>query len=188
MPAISFRTTPFEVASWTIVLLPKSASAKLPSRGMTMVAGTINGSRFQTPLEPDGRGSHWFKIDEALRQTAGTDASVTVTVKIEPIKDWPEPVLPADVNSALTADKQAHDLWLDITPMARWDWLRWISSTGKSETRQRRINVALSKLKAGSRRPCCFNRTLCTEPSVSKNGALLVPTSSLSASGNDGVS
>lgn len=33
-----------------------------------------------------------------------------------------------------------------------------------------------AKLKAGTRRPCCFNRNLCTEPDVSKNGILIMTT------------
>ena len=47
-----------KIGSWTLLTLPKNASAKLPSRGMTMVEGTINGFRFQAALEPDGKGSH----------------------------------------------------------------------------------------------------------------------------------
>ena len=41
--------------SWTFLILPKNASAKLPSRGMTVIEGTINGVPFQTVLEPDGQ-------------------------------------------------------------------------------------------------------------------------------------
>jgi len=54
--------------------------------------------------------------------------------------------------------------------------MRWIRATKNDDTRKRRIEVALSKLTAGMRRPCCFNRNLCTEPSVSHNGVLLAPT------------
>jgi hypothetical protein len=140
-----------------------------------MVEGTINGFRFQAALEPDGKGSHWFKIDETTREAAGAKAGETVTLAIEPARDLPEPRVPADLKSALTADAQAHTLWMDITPMARWDWIRWIGSTKQPETRRRRIEVACSKLEAGQRRPCCFNRSLCTDPSVSRNGVLLEP-------------
>jgi hypothetical protein len=58
MSTIHFEAKLFKIDSWTFLRLPKSASAKLPSRGMTMVEGTINGSRFQAALEPDGQGSH----------------------------------------------------------------------------------------------------------------------------------
>jgi hypothetical protein len=175
MSTIRFEASLFKIGSWTLLTLPKSASAKLPSRGMTMVQGTINGFRFQAPLEPDGKGSHWLKVEKNMREAAGADTGDTVTLAIEPVKEWPEPKVPADLKKALAAVPQAQSLWKDITPMARWDWIRWIRSTKQSETRRRRIEVALSKLQAGDRRPCCFNRTVCTDPYVSNNGVLLEP-------------
>jgi hypothetical protein len=47
-----------KIGSWAILNLPKNASAKLPSRGMTMVEGTINSFPFRAALEPNGKGSH----------------------------------------------------------------------------------------------------------------------------------
>ncbi len=175
MSTIRFETTPLEIGGWTILKLPASASAKLPSRGMALVEGTINGLPSKIVLEPDGRGSHWFRLDSDLREAAGIETGDTVTMAIEPSKEWPEPDVPEDLKKALASDPQVEALWIKITPMARWDWLRWIRATNNRETRRRRIEVALSKLKAGERRPCCFNRNLCTEPEVSKNGLLLEP-------------
>ncbi|MBI2106074.1 DUF1905 domain-containing protein [Candidatus Woesearchaeota archaeon] len=78
-----FEAKLFNIGSWTILRLPKGASVKLPSRGMAMVKGTINGNNLQAPLEPDGKGSHWFRIDKTLRKAAGAD---TVMLEIEPVK------------------------------------------------------------------------------------------------------
>ena len=58
MSTIRFETKPLQIGDWTILRFPESASAKLPSRGMTLVAGTINGSQTKFVLEPDGKGSH----------------------------------------------------------------------------------------------------------------------------------
>jgi len=175
MSTIRFEAKLFRIGSWTILRLPKSASAKLPSRGMTMVEGNINGSHFQAALEPDGQGSHWFRVDKTLLDRVGANAGDTVTLAIEPAKEWPEPEVPEDLQNTLAADPQMLNLWMDITPMGRWDWVRWIRSTKQPKTRRRRIEAACSKLRAGERRPCCFNRAACTEPSVSKNGVLLDP-------------
>ncbi len=176
MATIRFEAQLLTIGSWTVLRLPKSASALLPSRAMTMVEGTINGSRFQAPLEPDGKGSHWFRVDETVREAAAADAGDTVRLEIEPAEEWPAPEVPADLQNALVTVPRAHTLWMQITPHAQWDWIRWIRATNQSETRRRRVEVACSKLKAGMRRPCCFNRNLCTEPSVSQNGVLREPT------------
>lgn len=176
MSIIHFEAKLFNIDSWTILRLPEEASAKLPSRGMTMVEGTINGFRFQTVLEPDGKGSHWFSVDKTMHEAARVDTGDVVTLEIEPTKEWSEPEVPEDLQQALLADPQVHTLWIKITPSARWDWIRWIRATKQADTRKRRIEVACSKLKHGERRPCCFNRNLCTEPAVSNNGALLEPT------------
>lgn len=172
---ISFQTTLFAIGAWTILRLPESASAKLPSRGQTMVEGTINGYAIKTPLEPDGKWSHWLHLDKNMLRAINASAGDTVKVTLSPIKEWTEPDVPSDIQRAIDDDKQAHALWEDITPMARWEWVRSIRSTNRVETRDRRIAVAVSKMKSGERRPCCWNRNLCTEPVVSKNGVLRIP-------------
>lgn len=173
MSIIQFDSKISRINDTILIKLPKSASEKLASRGMVMVIGSINGFNFETALEPDGKGSHWFGIDEKFHQGIKADVGQVVHVEIEPTKDWPEPELPTDLKQALRDSPAVNALWLDITPMARWDWIRWIRSTKNPQTRQKRIEVAFSKLKAGSRRPCCFNRTECTDPTLSNKGILL---------------
>lgn len=168
MPVINFKAKLFKpgadekVGSGILLTLPKDASATLPSKGMTMVKGTMNGASFQAVLEPDGNGSHWFKVDEALRKAAKISVGDTAALEIEPSKDWPEPKVPTDLKKALAAEAKAHKVWVDITPMARWDWIRWVGATKVIKTRERRVKVATSKLRSGMRRPCCFDRTQCT--------------------------
>lgn len=181
MSAIQFEAKLYIINSWTILRLPEDASAKLPTRGMTMVVGTLNGIPFKTLLEPDGRygpgkkPSHWFRPNKKLLKEAAAKAGDTVRVTLEPTKEWVEPEVPDDLQKALATSQKAQELWKDITPLARWDWIRWVRAVKTSETRQKHLEVMLDKLNKGMRRPCCFNRNLCSEPSVSKNWALLDP-------------
>ena len=179
MSAISFETKLYKIKDWTILRLPQDASAKLPSRGMIMVSGKLNGVSFKTLLEPDGvygsgkKPSHWFKPDKKLLEDAHAVSGDTVQVILESTKEWIEPEMPQDLEKALLTSPKAQALWKDITPLARWDWIRWIRAVKTEETRKKHIEVALDKLNKGMRRPCCFNRNLCSEPYVSHNWALL---------------
>src|SRR5437763_6167264 len=112
--------------AWTFLTLPRNASAKLPSRGMTAIEGTINGFPFQAMLEPDGQKSHWLEVDRKLREAAGADAGDSVTLGVELAAEEPEPTVPADLRKALaTAAPKARALWTDITRNARRDWIHW---------------------------------------------------------------
>jgi uncharacterized protein YdeI (YjbR/CyaY-like superfamily) len=64
--------------------------------------------------------------------------------------------LPADLKKAIISVPKVHTLWGDITPLARNEWICWVISGKKAETRNIRIEKALSKLKGGMRRPCCW--------------------------------
>lgn len=169
---INFESKTFKIGLWTVLLLPAEVSKKLPSRGPVMVMGTINGFPFKTPLEPDGRGSHWFRIDGIK---GAPKAGETANISIEVSDDWPEPKVPTELKSALNANKKASKTWGEITIHARWDWVRWVNSTKVAATRDNHIKVAISKLESGMRRPCCFNQTLCLVHEVSKRGALILP-------------
>jgi hypothetical protein len=174
--AIRFDATPYTIGKSMILRLPEKASVKLPSRGQVAVEGTINGHRFQTVLEPDGNFGHWMRIDRKLQKSAASRAGDSATLEIASVKDWPEPSVPQDLKTALAAAPQKiQDLWTDITPMARWEWVRWVNATENPNTRKRRVEVSISKMKNGKRRPCCFNLAGCTDPNLSKNGRLAEP-------------
>lgn len=145
--------------SWSFLVLPANASAKLPTRSMTSVEGTLNGHPFQATLEPDGQRSHWFKVTAKLRQGAGVAVGDVVALDIKPVDKEPEPVVPPDLRKALAAAPKAKAVWNDITPVARRDWIHWITSAKKPETRARRIDSACEMLASGKRRACCFDRS-----------------------------
>jgi len=175
-PPIRFDATLSTIDRSTLLRLPEKASVKLPSRGQVAVQGTINGHRFQTVLEPDGNFGHWMRIDRKLKESAALSAGDSATLEIESVKDWPEPSVPQDLKTALAAAPQKiQELWKEITPMARWEWVRWVNATPNPDTRKRRVEVSISKMKSGKRRPCCFNLAACTDPDLSKNGRLVEP-------------
>lgn len=157
--ALLLRPVQPKTAAWRFLVLPSEASARLPARSMVSVEGTLAGAPFQATLEPDGHGSHWLKVDRKLREAAGVDAGDTVTLEIAPVTREPEPAVPADLRQALSAQPAALAVWKDITAVARRDWIHWITSGKKAETRVKRIATACDMLASGKRRACCFDRS-----------------------------
>lgn len=64
--------------------------------------------------------------------------------------------LPVDFREAIDSKRAVAHMWQDITPLARNEWICWVESAKKLETRQRRIKIALSKMSSGEKRPCCW--------------------------------
>lgn len=147
-------------ADWLFLNIPAESSAQLPSRGMVAIDGTSNGSPFQATLEPDGEGGHWLKVDRALRTAWGAKRGDSVSLSIAPASVEPEPEVPADIKKALAAaPAKAKATWTDITAGARRDWVFWMISGKKAETRPKRIATACDMLAKGKRRACCFDRS-----------------------------
>ena len=170
--SIIFEEKLLKIGPRQIIRIPLNLSKELPSRGMVMVQGTINDVEFKSPLEPDGKRSHWLEVSSTLSKELGAAIGETVQLRIEPLDEWIEPDIPEDImNAIIKAD--VLEQWNDLTTKAQWDWFRWIRSTKNPETRNKRIDVACSKLQKGDKRPCCFDRTRCTETDVSKSGILL---------------
>lgn len=170
---LSFNPVPYMLQGQLIMRLPDETSKALPSRGQVAVKGRVGNEAFVVVLEPDGNWGHWLRVTDQL-QKAGVRANKETHMEIAPTKDWPEPVVPDDFAKGLErAPQKVKEKWADITPMARWEWIRWVNATGNDETRAIRIEKSVSKLNGTHRRPCCFNLAACTDPALSKSGRLI---------------
>ena len=173
---ITFAAELSAVEDTTLVRLPEDASEQLPSRGQVAVHASMGGHDFETVVEPDGRRGHWIRVDETLRRAARVGPGDQAELTLRVVSDWPEPDVPDDLAAALAAaPPRIRDVWQDITPMARWEWVRWVQATRNPQTRQRRVEVSISKMDGGKRRPCCFDLASCTDPDVARSGKLLDP-------------
>ncbi len=63
---------------------------------------------------------------------------------------------PKDLRDALTSSQAIEAAWKDLTPLARNEWICWVISVKKEETRKDHIRRIREDLLAGKRRPCCF--------------------------------
>lgn len=171
--AIEFSATLEVINERTILRLPAEASAELPSRGQVAAQGTAGGVDFTTVVEPDGMRGHWINVTNELSAALNAKVDDEVDVSLTPTKEWPETSIPDDFGAALEDAPELTEVWASLTPIARWEWVRWIQATKNAETRARRVEVAISKLESGKRRPCCFDLASCTDPELAKSGKLL---------------
>jgi hypothetical protein len=150
---------PVEGGDWTFLRLPQEASGPLPSRGLVSVDGAMNGFAFQATLQPDGEGGHWLKVEPNLREGANVRTGDTVHLEISPSTVEPEPDVPEDLREALSAAPAALAVWTAITPVARRDWIQWMTTGKRAETRTLRTEKMMDMLSKGKRRICCFDRS-----------------------------
>lgn len=64
--------------------------------------------------------------------------------------------VPDDLRKALFSDEQALAQWESLTSLARNEWICWVVSVKKAETRAAHVERVLTDLNAGKRRPCCW--------------------------------
>ncbi|MGC8518746.1 MAG: YdeI/OmpD-associated family protein [Steroidobacteraceae bacterium] len=74
----------------------------------------------------------------------------------QPIASGTVHKMPADLRNAIASDAMITGVWASLTPLARNEWICWVTSAKKDQTRNRRIKVGLDKMRQGMRRPCCW--------------------------------
>jgi hypothetical protein len=132
--------------------VPKAVEKKLGE--MPKVEGTINGHPFRADLESKPSGGRRLKVNKAMRRGAGGGGD---TVELAILGPEPDPKGPADLRSAFESAPEAKAVWKELTTMGRQDWVRWIESAKKPETRARRVTRTVEQLSEGKRRACCVN-------------------------------
>jgi len=65
--------------------------------------------------------------------------------------------LPTDLRKALSSKPKALAAWENVTPLARNEWICWVESVKKEETRKQHTERAVEELIEGKRRPCCWH-------------------------------
>jgi len=123
------------------------------------VEGTMNGFAFAAIIEPDSEGGHWLKVEPAWSAGANARPGDEVEFVIAPAKVELELEVPEDLREALAAAPAALAVWNDTTPIARRDWITWMTQVKRAETRLLRIEKMMDMLSKGKRRVCCFDRS-----------------------------
>lgn len=64
--------------------------------------------------------------------------------------------VPLNIKKIFKSHDELRDVWNSLTPLARNEWICWITSAKQEETQNRRTRIMSENLLKGKRRPCCW--------------------------------
>ena len=128
------------------VALPFSAAEVFGTRGQLRVKGTIDGHTFQSSIAPMGGGSHVLGLHKATREAIGKSVGDRVSLVLEPDTAERTVVVPDDFRKALERDRKAQRIFDGFAYTHRKEYVQWIESAKRPETRLRRIAEAVSRI------------------------------------------
>jgi hypothetical protein len=113
---------------------------------------TINGAELRTTLAVYG-GRSLIGLRRDYREAAHIAPGETIEVEVE-LDTAPRSVaVPDDLAAALAADERARAIFDGLSFTHRSEYVRWITSAKRAETRQRRVREAPELLRNGRRTP-----------------------------------
>lgn len=76
--------------------------------------------------------------------------------------------LPEDLKETLESSPELLEKWNDLTPLARNEWICWVTLVKKPETRINHVVRLQEELLEGQKRPCCWPGCPHHRPSAAK--------------------
>jgi hypothetical protein len=149
----------FDAALWrpdargaaTFVTLPFDVKA-LFGRARCPVRVTINGHTWRTTTQAYGDG-YQIVVNAAARTAASVDAGDSVRVQVKKDDTVRTTEVPPELAVRLRTDADAKDAFEALAPSHRREFARWVGEAKLPQTRVRRAEVAMERLKTGDRRP-----------------------------------
>ena len=134
----------------TLVEIPFSVQERYGTRGQRRVLATFDGESYRGSLAPMG-GRHVLGIDKAIRANIGKTIGDIVHVAVQRDTALRQVDVPPELRRALTRDLAAAVTFEAMAYTYRKEYARWIADAKRKDTRQRRLNKALEKLRRGER-------------------------------------
>ncbi len=149
MTAERFKTTVAKTGTRTFIPIPFDPNKVWGVKQRHHITGSVNGCKIRGSLGSDGK-QYFLPLGAAWRRDNGLDAGDAVQVELSP--EGPQlDAMPADVAVALGAEPQARAFFEGLATFYRNNYMRWIESAKRPETRAKRIAEAVALLKAGVR-------------------------------------
>jgi hypothetical protein len=138
-----------EDAAWTVFRMPFSVEEVFGTRARVPVKGTINGFPFRSSLFPMGEGQHFMMVNKEMWEGAKIQEGRAVEVVLEKDTDLRTVEIPRDLMTALSQHRTARKIFESLSYTHKKEYVRWIESAKRSETRERRIRIAVMRISQG---------------------------------------
>jgi bacteriocin resistance YdeI/OmpD-like protein/uncharacterized protein DUF1905 len=134
--------------SWCYLKVTGSA-ARFGTRARIAVQGTINGHRFRSSLQPDGRGNHAMMVNKLMQQGGGFKPGATVRLVLTRDTASRTVAPPPLLRRALAANRKARDFYAGLAPSHQKAYVVYVMGAKQEETRRRRARKTVQMLAAG---------------------------------------
>jgi hypothetical protein len=138
--------------AWQGVEIPFDVERQFGAKGRVSVKAAIGKETFHTSIFPNGDGTHHMMFNKAMQKAAGAKPGDTLSMSLE-IDKGTEPEIPAELKAALKEFRQAATKFDAFTPACRREYVSWIASAKRAETRVERCARAVKMMLAGKKRP-----------------------------------
>ncbi len=135
------------------VSFPFDVQKLFGTRGIVKVKATFDGHPYRGILSNMGQSHHVILVRKDVREAIGKRVGETVEVTIQMDTEERIVEIPDDLEKLLARNKSARTFFLSLSYTNRKEYVQWITSAKRSETRQNRLLLTLEKLKAGRKNP-----------------------------------
>ena len=132
----------------TLVPIPREIASRLGLKGMPKVKAVIAGTPYRGSLMPMGDGTYCLGVLKSIQEAAGVGQGDSIAIELELDTEPRTVAMPADLARALAKDKKATAAWEKSSYTNRKEIARSLEESKKPETRARRLEAALARLKA----------------------------------------
>ena len=139
---------PDPTGTGTFVVVPRGLNGELGLKGRPKIQAVIAGHPYRGSLMPMGDGTYCLGVLKSIQQAAGVKRGDTITVELE-LDTAPRTIEPPrDLAKLLARDKKAAAAWDRLSFTNKKEIAGGLEEAKKPETRERRLRVALEKLRA----------------------------------------
>jgi hypothetical protein len=110
------------------------------------VTAIVGGKSVRTTIVPAGGGKYRMQINTAQRKAAGVDWGDPVTVELRIDVASRAVAVPADLRAALAKHPKARQGFDEMPPGHRRQFLLWLGTSKKPETRRKHLDRAIGHL------------------------------------------